>query len=76
LDELALEFDVEFARVSGLVADVGSSSAAVALLALDEQLARMSGPEHAELWMPEALAGDEWATVRELAGAALRELDD
>lgn len=75
LDELALEFDDEFARVRA-ASGCGRSAAGQALLALDEQLARMSGPANADLWTPRALDGEAWSRVRDLARRALVELGD
>lgn len=46
-----------------------------AIESLDEQLEAMGGPENARLWTVEALAtAPEWARVRELATAVLREM--
>ncbi len=77
IDELALEFDDEYARVR---APLGPDSEALApgtsaaLAALDAKLGSMSGPANAHLWRPPALNGPDWAKVRDLAHLALTEL--
>lgn len=67
LDELALDFEYEFGRLRG------SEGALVeALAVLDGQVSSMSGPPNESLWLPNALDGEEWKRVRELARRALR----
>lgn len=72
-DELALAFEEAVRRLGGLerLSFVGSE----AVRAVDEQLERMSGQEHAELWTDEALErSPEWETLRGIAQAALTAL--
>ncbi len=70
LDELALEFDDEFARVRSGQADHLSPDALGALFELDQELDRISGAANARLWDPESLDGPEWRAIRELAARA------
>ncbi|MDQ6777512.1 MAG: hypothetical protein M3071_15150 [Actinomycetota bacterium] len=71
LDELALELDDELQRARGLGTHRGSAS----LEELEAHLTAMSSPANADLWRHEALDREEWARVRALAAAVLRELD-
>jgi hypothetical protein len=46
-----------------------------AIAALDEHIAGMSGPENCELWRMESICtSEEWARMRELAKAVLRQM--
>lgn len=46
-----------------------------AIDAVDKQLEKMSGPEHAEMWTDDALYNSiEWARVRHLAALALKSI--
>ncbi|MEN8184845.1 MAG: hypothetical protein ABFS46_20175 [Myxococcota bacterium] len=52
-----------------------SSQQTEAIRILDQQLEAMGGPDNARFWTMEALANaPEWARVRELATALLREM--
>lgn len=67
VDELALEFD---AVAPAALAEAGllTDQQIRAVMALDDQLASMSGASNAELWTVEAVAAaPEWDAVRHLA---------
>src|SRR5438128_9533542 len=78
VDELGLEFDdIAPAALAMTGPSELNSDQREAIAALDDQLSRMSGPEHSELWTVEALnSALEWTKVRELAQEALRRLDN
>lgn len=68
-DELALDFEESLRGFQAGSAQLGERFSE-AVLRLDAQLEKMSGPKNAEMWTDEALADSpEWATVRELAVA-------
>lgn len=71
LDELALEFDDSFApfRQQARESTDGRSRA---LVALENALDAISGPENGQYWQPDALSWPEWENIRRLANAAKR----
>ncbi len=76
LDELALEFDDEYAPLRHRPSDPQASTFDEALAALDACLRRFGGASNAHLWVVEALERPEWQEVRRLAQRALAERPD
>jgi hypothetical protein len=76
VDELALEFDDLYVPLAPQLAQLDIPHLAIEkLIRLDELLARMSGPQHAELWEPDALVtSHEWSEVRRLASGIVRDI--
>lgn len=75
VDELALEFDDVFRRLtdSGLHTKLGQAKESVA--AVNRMLADISGEFHEQLWTTAALERRaEWTRIRELATKALMDL--
>jgi hypothetical protein len=71
-DELALDFEESLGGVRNEPATL-PPDVMEAILRLDEQLERMSGPQNADLWTDDALRrSPEWGTVRSLAAQAVR----
>lgn len=74
-DELELDQQETQAAFLQMWESVLSSRQSEAITALDRQLEAMEGTHNARLWTMEALANSpEWARVRELAIALLREM--
>ena len=76
-DELALEFDDIYRPLVHQFAQLNVPHSTVDKLArLDGLLDEMSGPQHHELWEPDALQTSErWAEVRRLAADVVSDLD-
>ena len=76
-DELALDFNDAFVLLDQLVGrGYLTGDQARALVALDDQLKVMSGPENADLWRPDSVRDSpQWERVRMLANEARRVLE-
>lgn len=77
-DDLALEFDRLFRPAMVLLSSSPSDRSFMLRLAdLDDWLAMLRDRSDQSRWTPEAVArSSDWAKIRELAGAVLRERDE